>query len=125
MPSDLDRIIKTSKRLESLLEHGLGGHGKGLHEKASSVESKLTPDLVRDIRTVATVRNKLVHEEGYDKIENRSEVFERAKRAEDALEKLASGPRKPQWFTATAMAVLVLVGLATAAFLVLKLRGII
>ena len=45
-----------------------GAKGKGLHEKASSVQQMLRPDLVRKIRYLATIRNKLVHERGFNSI---------------------------------------------------------
>ena len=123
MPSDLDRMIKTAKRLEGMLERGLGATGKGLHEKASSVESKLGPDLLRDLRAVATVRNKLVHEEGYDRIDNRADVYARAERAERGLEALTNTRRRPQWFTAAAILTLVAAAIAGSGYIVAKIRG--
>ena len=71
MPSDLERAIRWSKRFESLLEHRHGARGKGLHQKIDSVESDLDPGVVRSLRLVATVRNKIVHEDGYDRIDDR------------------------------------------------------
>ena len=55
-------VIKTSKRIESILETH-GATGRGLHEKLSSIESKLDNSLVKNIRFIATVRNKLIHED--------------------------------------------------------------
>jgi hypothetical protein len=63
--SDIDLAIKTSKRLEGLLETRYGAEGRGLHEKLASVEAKLSPEALRNGRYVATMRNKVVHEAGF------------------------------------------------------------
>ncbi|MEA2736533.1 MAG: hypothetical protein QOE14_2984 [Humisphaera sp.] len=60
--SDIDLAVTRSQRLEQRLERDFGASGKGLHQKVSSVESELPADLVRKLRLVATVRNKVVHE---------------------------------------------------------------
>ncbi len=89
--SDVDLAIKNSKKLESLLESKLGATGRGLHEKVSSVEPKLPRDLVRKIRLVATVRNKIVHESDYQRIDNRREFLAASKEAQRALKSLGGG----------------------------------
>lgn len=61
----VELAVNSSKELEHLLETRLGATGKGLHEKLSSVESKLPEKVVKAIRSVATIRNKVVHEHGY------------------------------------------------------------
>ena len=60
------KVIEQSKKIETLLEENLGASGRGLHEKTSSVESSLSADIVKKIRFIASVRNKLMHEDGYD-----------------------------------------------------------
>jgi len=60
----IEVAVKASKRLESLLEARFGATGRGLHEKLTSVEAQIPEDLRRSIRWVATIRNKVVHEEG-------------------------------------------------------------
>ena len=83
--SDLERAIQASKRFEAALTKRFGAQGRGLHEKVSSVERKLNAQVIKDLRLIATVRNKLVHEEGYDQIE-RQEAFDAAcQRAGKAL----------------------------------------
>jgi hypothetical protein len=92
--NDYELVIKSSKELEHILEHDFGGRGKGLHEKASSA-SNLTPQLVKDIRYLVTVRNKLIHECGFDAIPDRDafiEVFERAVNELDNLPKIKIAP---------------------------------
>ena len=84
--NDYELAIKTSKDLEHLLEQEWGAEGKGLHEKITWVQHSSSPlpdDLMRRMRFLATVRNKLIHEVEFTKIENRSkfiETYERSKR---------------------------------------------
>jgi hypothetical protein len=63
--SDIDLAIKTSRRLEGLLENRYGAEGRGLHEKLAAVEAMISPEALRKGRYVATMRNKVVHEEGF------------------------------------------------------------
>ncbi len=67
--SDIELVIKNSKKLEGLLEKHFAATGRGLHEKVGSVERKLPDGVVRRLRFIATIRNKIVHEESYDKID--------------------------------------------------------
>jgi hypothetical protein len=62
--SDYKTVIETSKMLEAELT-SKGANGKGLHEKATSIESILCADALQRIRKVATIRNKLIHEEDF------------------------------------------------------------
>lgn len=117
MPSDLERVIKTSKALEAALADRFGAEGKGLHQKIDSVEADLPRDAIKHLRYVATIRNKIVHEDDYNKIDDRAQWNERSKLALNAV----AGKKGPP---------LVLIGAAvltllTAALLVyaLILRG--
>lgn len=83
--SDIDLAVRKSKRLEALLAKRWGATGKGLHEKVDSVERLLPPALVRDIRKVATVRNKIVHDESYTSIDDRREFLRAYEQAERGL----------------------------------------
>ena len=60
----MDVIITRTKTIESALVK-LGASGKGLHEKASSLEGTLAPSLVMKIRFIASVRNKSLHDDDY------------------------------------------------------------
>lgn len=64
------KVIKNVKKIEKLLAVNYLATGKGLHEKATSVEEKLTPELMKKIRYIATIRNKLVHEDDFKKLPN-------------------------------------------------------
>lgn len=91
--SDIELVITRTKALEALLEQGLGAAGKGLHEKVTSVQGKLPEPLVRKLRFVATLRNKIVHEHTYQKLDDRA-AFERAcGEAEAELRAMMAPPR--------------------------------
>ncbi len=70
MKSDLELAVEASKRLESALEHYYGASGRGLHSKADSVADQLDAQVLRKLRYVATIRNKIVHEAGTTSIGN-------------------------------------------------------
>lgn len=56
--------ISYTKKIETILEKQ-GAHGAGLHKKLDSVESLFDVNLIKEIRFIATMRNKLMHEDGY------------------------------------------------------------
>ena len=80
-----------------MLESALGAHGKGLHEKISSVEPRLPPPLVRRMRYLATIRNRLVHERGFTAIPDRAAFLEAADASVRELTALfnAAAPQQP------------------------------
>jgi hypothetical protein len=90
--SDIELAISRAKVLESLLEQ-LGATGKGLHEKVTSVQEKLPQPLVKKLRFVATVRNKIVHESNYQQIDDRAGFVRACDEAEAELRTLASPPK--------------------------------
>jgi hypothetical protein len=85
MVRDLAIVLRWTKRLESHLERAHGASGRGLHEKVSSVERTLDPGVVRDLRFVATIRNKLLHEASFTRIDDRRGFRQRAKRAASGI----------------------------------------
>lgn len=90
--SDIELAITRVKALESLLEGALGATGKGLHEKVSSVQDRLPQPLVRKLRFVATVRNKIVHESDYTQIDDRAGFVRACDEAEAELRALLAPP---------------------------------
>jgi hypothetical protein len=74
--NDYELAIKYSKTLEQILKDRFGAKGKGLHECTSSVEAKLDAKTVKKLRYVATIRNKLVHDADYAKIDNKRQFKE-------------------------------------------------
>lgn len=95
--SDLKAILDATKRIESILEQQCGGHGRGMHEKLSHVQVPLPEHLVKRVRYIASVRNKVVHEAGYD-IADMPAFLDTCTRTADALEAVAAstppGPHK-------------------------------
>jgi hypothetical protein len=91
--SDIELAITRVKALEALLEQALGATGKGLHEKVTSVEDRLPPALVKRLRFVATVRNKIVHESSYQQIDDRDGFLRACDEAEAELRGLGAPPQ--------------------------------
>jgi hypothetical protein len=91
--SDIELAVTRVKALESLLEQALGATGKGLHEKVTSVQNRLPQPLVRKLRFVATVRNKIVHESDYQQIDDRPGFLRACDEAEAELRALTAPPR--------------------------------
>src|SRR5436190_18071636 len=87
--SDIELAVTRTKALEALLEQAFGATGKGLHEKVSSVEAKLSPALVKKLRFVATVRNKIVHESDYKQLDDRAGFVRACDEAEAEIRDLA------------------------------------
>ncbi len=71
MKSDVELAIQWSKRFETLLATKFNATGKGLHERIDSVKAHLPDDVQSKLRIIATIRNKLVHDDAYDAIEDR------------------------------------------------------
>ena len=120
--SDIDLAVTRSQRLEQTLEREFGASGRGLHEKVSSVADALPKDLVRRLRLVATVRNKVVHENG--RIDDRNRFLTAADSAEAELATIVKrrgrggrGKRRLLLFM-----LMILLGVAAAAVIKYMLR---
>lgn len=61
----ISSVVKESKRLERILREHYHGSGRGLHELISSCQERLPSDVVKRLRYVATIRNKVVHEDDF------------------------------------------------------------
>ena len=84
MQSDIDIVVTQSKTLEALLEQKFGATGRGLHEKLSSIEYQLEAGLVKNIRWIATLRNKVVHENF--QLTNQNDFLRSCQRALEGLQ---------------------------------------
>jgi t-SNARE complex subunit (syntaxin) len=107
--SDIDLAVSHCKNLESLLEKNLGATGRGLHEKISSVENRLPHELVRKLRLVATVRNKIVHEADYTAIDDKKKFLAACKDSQRQLAAMGSGGKSRWKYLALVVVILVFV----------------
>lgn len=90
--NDYELVCRTAKELEWLLERHFGAAGRGLGEKIAAAEAAgaLSPVLCRRLRFVAAIRNRLVHERGFDAIPNRPRFLEDFEAARLELESLVA-----------------------------------
>jgi hypothetical protein len=84
---DITPVVRAAKRIETLLEEKFGAQGRGLHEKLSSVERHVPAELHKTIRYIATVRNKVVHEDDYE-LDDAAGFLRQAERVAQALENI-------------------------------------
>ena len=111
---DYELVITKCKRLEGILENGFGANGRGLHEKVTSVQPKLPDPLIKKLRYIATVRNKLVHDDDYHQLDDKNGYKLACKDAEKQLAALLK-PHKTSlfgWKTLVALFVAALAGFA-------------
>lgn len=64
--SDLDFVKQKCATYEQFIEKKYAASGRGLHEKVSSVENLLPTGIVKKLRFIATIRNKMFHEADYE-----------------------------------------------------------
>lgn len=85
--NDYELVITSNKCLGALLATEFHATGKGLHELTSSVEYVVPLDrrLVRNLRYVATIRNKLVHDDDCHGIPERQQYIQAYNDAWEAL----------------------------------------
>jgi hypothetical protein len=94
--SFLESVVQKTRRLERVLEEKYQAHGKGLHEKATSVEHKIDSNTLKQIRFIASVRNKLMHEDGYRFDGSESEFL---RKCDEAIEHLTNQQRQSKTHT--------------------------
>lgn len=63
--SDIEKVVIRTRRIEKLLRVQYRAEGKGLHQLISSCEERLPHDVISKLRFIATIRNKIVHEDNY------------------------------------------------------------
>lgn len=82
--SDIEQVVLRSRKLERLLREHYHARGKGLHQLISSCEERLPHDVIAKLRFVATIRNKVVHQDRY-KLEDRRAFLTVCKECEKEL----------------------------------------
>ncbi len=63
--SNIEKVVQRTRRIEKLLRIHYHADGKGLHQLITSCEERLPHDVIDKLRYVATIRNKVVHEDGF------------------------------------------------------------
>ncbi|WP_070962922.1 DUF4145 domain-containing protein [Vibrio sonorensis] len=67
--SDIEKVVLRTRKIEKLLRMQYHAEGKGLHQLITSCEERLPHDVIAKLRYIATIRNKVVHEEDF-KLDN-------------------------------------------------------
>jgi hypothetical protein len=83
--SDIELVIVWSRRLEKLLTSRYGAQGRGLHSLTTSAGRRLPPNTERGLRWVATMRNRVLHNQGF-RLKSRREFAQEARRLTRELE---------------------------------------
>ncbi|WP_375751875.1 DUF4145 domain-containing protein [Vibrio sp. HN007] len=108
--SDIERVVVRTRRLEKLLRVQYHADGKGLHQLITSCEERLPHDVIGKLRYVATIRNKIVHEENYQ-LEDRNDFLAVCDDCEQELT-----PRASRFIWRAAVALMILFTLAALGF---------
>lgn len=74
--NDFELVIRATKDLEHLLETGFGapaGKTVGLHDKITAAQTShgLSTETVKKLRYLVTIRNKMVHDHGFNSLPDR------------------------------------------------------
>ncbi|ENM5743284.1 DUF4145 domain-containing protein [Vibrio metoecus] len=82
--SEIEQVVLRTRKLETLLREQYHAEGKGLHQLVTSCEERLPHDVIKKLRYVATIRNKIVHEDDY-RLEDRKAFLAVCQECEDEL----------------------------------------
>jgi len=74
--SDIEFLVQTSKRFEQNLVSHYGADGRGLSEKAKSVQFSLPDNVFKALRYIAHERNRVMHDSYATGINDRSKLTE-------------------------------------------------
>lgn len=72
--SDIEKVVTRTRKIEKLLRVQYHADGKGLHQLITSSEERLPHDVIGKLRYIATIRNKIVHEDNY-KLDDRKQFL--------------------------------------------------
>lgn len=124
-------MICISREIEGRLEKWFDAEGRGLNEKLDFVLDKgevgVPESLVKSIRFIATIRNKIVHSEPNSKIPERKELFEKGNEIISRLHKLShptenksDGAKKHSLVIRYGLAAVGIAGIVSIVFLMVK-----
>ncbi len=108
--SDIEKVVMRTRTLEKLLRTHYHAQGRGLHQLITSCEERLPHDVIAKLRYIATVRNKVVHEEGF-KLDDRKGFISACDDCEKELT-----PRSPRFIWRVAILLMVLITLGALGF---------
>jgi hypothetical protein len=108
--SDIEKVVNRTRKIERLLRTQYHADGKGLHQLVTSCEERLPHDVISKLRYIATIRNKVVHEDGY-KLESRNEFLSVCDECEKELT-----PRSNRFIWRAAIALMGLITLGALLF---------
>ena len=103
--SEIEVVITWSRRLEQVLISRYGATGRGLHSLTTSAARVLPEGAERALRWVATVRNRVVHDDSF-RLRNPRGFARKARRLERELVRGALRPRSRWWRGAVVLALL-------------------
>lgn len=89
--TDLELANENCRRLQKLLDRYWASRGRTLHAKLTSVETQLPKHLVRRMRFVATVHNRLRRDRTYTSLDDRTGFLEACRLAEREMIRLNVG----------------------------------
>lgn len=108
--SEIEQVVVRTRRLETLLRQQYHAQGKGLHQLISSCEERLPHDIIAKLRYVATIRNKIVHEDHYH-LEDRKAFWNVCQECEKVLT-----PRSGRFIWRAALTLVALMTLVAMVF---------
>ncbi|MGF1752960.1 DUF4145 domain-containing protein [Vibrio makurazakiensis] len=108
--SDIETVVVRTRRIEKLLRLQYHAEGKGLHQLITSSEERLPHDVIGKLRFIATIRNKIVHEEDY-KLEDKKQFLSVCDECEKELT-----PRSGRFVWRAAILLMTVITLAAAGF---------
>lgn len=108
--SDIEKVVVRTRQIEKLLRVQYHAKGKGLHQLITSCEERLPHDVIGKLRFIATIRNKIVHEEDY-KLEDRKQFLVVCDECEKELT-----PRAARFIWRLAFSLMLLITMAALGF---------
>ncbi|GLT19032.1 hypothetical protein GCM10007938_28140 [Vibrio zhanjiangensis] len=108
--SDIETVVTRTRKIETLLRTQYHAEGKGLHQLVTSCEERLPHDVIGKLRYIATIRNKIVHEEDYQ-LENSRDFITTCNECEKELT-----PRSSRFIWRAAITLMTLITLAALFF---------
>ena len=93
--TDIEVVVLKAKYVEHRLTYALGAHGRGLHEQITSVAQHFPASEMQHLRYVATIRNRMMHDIEYNRVENRERFLHACTAIDQAIDAILHR-REPQ-----------------------------